>query len=159
MNKIIDKKTACETYIILNKLELLSKLPEDLKNYLEVNKDKNVDFDIDVNIPLDIQIENENTKRFLSYIFLKYINDSTEEKEYILDLCKQNQIEEDTKARELYNPDNIFKKDNKDEKKEEKSENIEEPKIENVEDKFVLVCMNKATFWERVISFIKNLLK
>ena len=66
MSKLIDIDVINESYIVLEKLNLLEKIPEDVLNYLKANVVENYSFTVDVNIPLDLQIENENTKVYLS---------------------------------------------------------------------------------------------
>ena len=98
-----------------------------------------------------MQIENENTKVYLSYLFLKYINDQKEEKEFLLDMYKENQVKEDKLIREKYTPDTIFKQNNSNEERELK-ENQEE-------DKYVLVINEKISIFSKIKNFFKNLLK
>lgn len=133
MEKLIDVDVINESYIVLEKLELLHKLPENVLSFLKSNLDENYSYTIDSDIPLDLQIKNENTKAYISYLFLKYINDSKEEKQLLLNMYKQNQEKEDEFIREKYNPDNIFKKNEnnineKDEIKEDKLMIVEEKK-------------------------------
>ena len=151
MSKLIDIDVINESYIVLEKLNLLEKIPEDVLNYLKANVVENYSFTVDVNIPLDLQIENENTKVYLSYLFLKYINDQKEEKEFLLDMYKENQVKEDKLIREKYNPDNIFKQNNSNEERELK-ENQEE-------NKYVLVINEKISIFSKIKNFFKNLFK
>ncbi len=108
--KTIDPKCCTELYVILNKLKLFYKLPEDLKKYILENRDKLYKYDFNSSLPLIYQIENQNTKKYISYLYLKYINDSTEEKNILLSKLEQNEKIYQNNLKEKYNPDNLFKK-------------------------------------------------
>lgn len=119
--KTIDSKSCKEVYVILNKLGLFYKLPEELKEYISKNQSLSYEYDFDRDIPLIYQINNEKTKDYISYLYLKYINDSTHEKEILLNKYEQNEKLYQEKLIEKYNPDNIFKKHNKENEIEENS--------------------------------------
>ena len=69
MEKLIDVDVINESYIVLEKLELLHKLPENVLSFLKSNLDENYSFTINTDMPLDLQINNENTKVYISYLF------------------------------------------------------------------------------------------
>lgn len=108
--RIIDSKSCRELYVILNKLNLFYKLPMELRKYILENQDKLYEYDFDSNLPLIYQIENENTKRYISYLYLKYINDSLEEKKMLLDKFEENEKIYQNNLKEKYNTDNLLKK-------------------------------------------------
>ena len=147
MEKLIDVDVINESYIVLEKLELLHKLPENVLSFLKSNLDENYSFTINPDMPLDLQINNENTKAYISYLFLKYINDSKEEKELLLNMYKENQVKEEELIREKYNPDNIFGKNESYNKEDELKE-----------DKLVIVDEKKSII-KTFISFLKKILK
>lgn len=108
--KSIDSKSCREIYVILNKLGLFYKLPEALKEYISQNQSLSYEYDFDTSLPLIYQINKEETKAYLSYLYLKYINDSTNEKNILLKKYEQNEKVQQEKLREKYNPNDIFKK-------------------------------------------------
>ena len=76
METKIDNNALTETYVILNKLKLYYKLPEEFQKYIEMNKNNDYNFDFNENMPLFNQLKNETTRNLISYIYIKYINDS-----------------------------------------------------------------------------------
>jgi hypothetical protein len=76
------KNALTEVYTILNKLDFYSKIPTEFRNYIENNRNKNYSFNFNENMPLFNQITNENTRLLISYIYMKYINTSSEESEF-----------------------------------------------------------------------------
>lgn len=111
--KTIDSKSCKELYVILNKLNLFYKLPEELQQYISNNQDISYKYDFNTDIPLIYQIKNETTKELISYIYLKYINTDVKEKEMLLNKYEQNEQIHNEELAEKYNPENIFAKDNK----------------------------------------------
>lgn len=147
MEKLIDVDVINESYIVLEKLELLHKLPENVLSFLKSNLDENYSFTINPDMPLDLQINNENTKVYISYLFLKYINDSKEEKDLLLKMYKENQEKADELIREKYNPDSIFRKNDN---------YIEENELK--EDKLVIVEEKKSII-KTFISLLKKIFR
>ena len=107
--RAIDSKSCKEIYVILNKLGLFYKLPTELKEYIIQNQDLSYEYDFNIDLPLVYQIDNEKTKAYISYLYLKYINDSDNEKNILLRKYEQNEKIYQEKLMEKYNPDNIFK--------------------------------------------------
>ena len=134
-------KTLTEVYTVLKTLDLLSKIPKELVEYLKVNKDDSYKFYFFEEYPLEIQIDNKETDEFLSYIYLKYICESQEEKQQMKQEFIQNDVKEEEEKREKYNPDNIFNK----------SEEVKE--VEKVEES--LAPVNESIF-SKIISKIKS---
>ena len=107
--RAIDSKSCKEIYVILNRLGLFYKLPTELKEYIIQNQDLSYEYDFNIDLPLVYQIDSENTKAYISYLYLKYINDSDNEKNILLRKYEQNEKIYQEKLMEKYNPDNIFK--------------------------------------------------
>lgn len=107
--RTIDSKSCKEIYIILSKLGLFNKLPVELKEYISKNQSLSYEYDFNDDLPLIYQIDNEKTKAYISYLYLKYINDSDEEKNILLRKYEQNEKVYQEKLIEKYNPNNIFK--------------------------------------------------
>ena len=106
--RTIDSKSCKEIYVILNKLGLFYKLPIELKEYIEKNQDLSYEYDFNIDLPLIYQIDNENTKAYISYLYLKYINDNEYEKNILLRKYEKNEKVYQEKLIEKYNPTNIF---------------------------------------------------
>ena len=107
--RTIDSKSCKEIYVILNKLGLFYKLPIELKEYIIQNQDLSYEYDFNIDLPLIYQVDNENTKAYISYLYLKYINDSDNEKNILLRKYEQNEKIYQEKLMEKYNSNNIFK--------------------------------------------------
>lgn len=110
--RTIDSKSCKEIYVILSKLGLFYKLPEELKEYIYQNQSLSYEYDFDNNLPLIYQINNDKTKAYISYLYLKYINDSSSEKAILLKKYEQNEIINQENLKEKYSYDNLFKKNN-----------------------------------------------
>ena len=106
INKTSDASVYTEIYVILNKLGFFDKLPSELKKYIEESKSTSYKYDFDMNIPLIYQIDNKKTKAYLSYLFLKYINDSDALKEMLLKRYKEKLCQAESRKN---NSKNIFK--------------------------------------------------
>ena len=109
MEKVIDSKSCKEIYVILNKLDLFYKLPIELKEYIFKNQDLSYKYDFNIDLPLIYQIDNEKTKAYISYLYLKYINDSDNEKDILLKKYNQNERIYQEKLAQKYDSKNIFK--------------------------------------------------
>ncbi len=95
-------------YSILNELNMFNKLPEDKQKYIMKNKE-NYNIKFNKNIPIQFQINDKETMVILSYLFIKYINDNTDTKKYLLDKYKKNEIEYQKELHQKYNAGNIFR--------------------------------------------------
>lgn len=93
MNFEINENAYRETYIILNKLNLYNRIPEKLRTHIEEKQNIEHEYDFNEKMPLFYQIENIDTKNFLTYLFIKYINTSAEGaeniKESFVDMMKE----------------------------------------------------------------------
>ena len=106
--KMIDSKSCKEIYVIFNKLKLFNKLPNELKQYILENQSLSYEYDFNIDLPLVYQIDNEKTKEYISYLYLKYINDRDNEKNILLKKYEENEIIYQEELKRKYNPDNIF---------------------------------------------------
>ena len=144
--KIIDSKSCKEIYVILNKLGLFYKLPEELKEFISKNQSLSYEYDFDRDLPLIYQINNEKTKAYISYLYLKYINESTHEKDILLKKYEQNEKIYQQKLIEKYNPDNIFKKNNK-----------ENRIAEEIAENSVAMVEYKESIFKKILNKIKSI--
>ena len=136
-------KRLVEVEYILKKLddEYIKKIPQEIWDYIEQNKDKDYIFNYDENKALVEQNLSIDTISILTYINTEYLLDEEQKKEMIEFLRKDEMIAEQEKAI-LYNPDDIFK-NRKESKQQEAS--LVEVKIEK--------------WYEKVFAFFKNMFK
>lgn len=136
-------KRLVEVEYILKKLddEYIKKIPQEIWDYIEENKDKNYLFNYDENKTLVEQNLSIDTISILTYINMEYLLGEEQKKEMIEFLRKDEMIAEQEKAK-LYNPDDLFK-NIKESKQQEKS----------------LVEVRIEKWYEKVFAFFKNILK
>lgn len=136
-------KRLVEIEYILRKLEdeYIKKIPQEIWDYIEKNKDKNYIFKYDDSRNLLEQNLNIDTISILTYINIEYLLDEKQKMEMIEFLRKDEAIAEQEKAK-LYNPEDLFK--NKKESKQQET-SLVEVKIEK--------------WYEKVFAFFKNMFK
>ena len=136
-------KRLVEVEYILKKLddEYIKKIPQEIWDYIEENKDKNYIFNYDKNKTLVEQNLSIDTISILTYINMEYLLGEEQKKEMIEFLRKDEMIAEQEKAK-LYNTDDLFK-NRKESKQQETS--LVEVKIEK--------------WYEKVFVFFKNMFK
>lgn len=135
-----------EVYAILNMIEdeYRERVPKNVINFFEEERDKEYNPIIDVNIPLEKQNLKRKTIVLLAILNLNYWCDSEEEKQEILDSFAKNEELKRLKEKELtenYNINNLFNK------------------IENTENKteVSLIEYKEQNFIQKIISKIKSL--
>lgn len=100
--------------------EMKSKISNSFINFIENNKSNNYVSNINSRIPLKEQNIRKETKEMLGIIYRDYLcND--EERINLLQEEKRELTKLEAEKREIYNPDNIFKKNNLKENNKEKS--------------------------------------
>lgn len=125
--------------------EMKSKISNSFINFIENNKSNNYVSNINPKIPLKQQNIRKETKEMLGIIYRDYLcND--EERINLLQEEKRELTKLETEKSELYNPDNIFKKNNL-------KENNEENSIKNE----VSIVEYKESIIKRIITKIKKL--
>lgn len=136
-------KRLAEVEYILKKLDdkYLNKIPQEMWDYIEENKDKNYIFNYDESKTLVEQDLNIDTISILTYINMEYLLDEEQKKEMIDFLRKDEAIAEQEKSKR-YNSEDLFKNRNNNKKKET---SLIEVKIEK--------------WYEKVFSFFKNMFK
>ena len=137
-----------EVCTILNMLEdeYKERVPKNVMDLFEEERDKEDNPIIDVNIPLEKQNLKRKTLVLLAILNLNYWCDSEEEKQEILDSFAKNEELKRIKEKELtenYNINNLFKK------------------IENNENKteVSLIEYKKQNFIQKIILKIKSLFR
>lgn len=143
MNAIDISKTYKEVYVILNKLDLLKLIPDKTVALLKNNMDQDYNFDISTSIPLEEQKISVDTKTFISYLYLKYINKNIKERKYLENIYYKN---EERRLNEIKSK-NIFDNPNS-----SVDENIQK------EEKSLVVA-KRDTLLQKIINKIKKLLK
>lgn len=135
-----------EVCTILNMLEdeYKERVPKNVINFFEEERDKEYNPIINVNIPLEKQNLRRKTIVLLAILNLNYWCDSEEEKQEILDSFSKNEELKRLKEKELtenYNINNLFNK------------------IENTENKteVSLIEYKEQNFIQKIISKIKSL--
>lgn len=136
-------KRLVEVEYILKKLddEYINKIPQEIWDYIDENKDRNYVFNYDENKTLVEQNLSIDTISILTYINMEYLLGEEQKKEMIEFLRKDEMIAEQEKAK-LYNPDDLFKN-----KKE----------IKQQENSLVEVKIEK--WYEKVFAFFRNMFK
>lgn len=137
-----------EVYAILNMIEdeYRERVPKNIIDFFEEERDKEYNPIIDVNIPLEKQNLKRKTIVLLAILNLNYWCDSEEEKQEILDSFAKNEELKRLKEKELtenYNINNLFNK------------------IENTENKteVCLIEYKEQNFIQKIISKIKSLFR
>ncbi len=122
----------------------LNKIPHAVIEYYKNNMDKEYLFKIDTRLTLSNQQYCKEAVIILTAISKRYLFDENENKK-IDELLKENSIKLEKQKRELYNPNEIFRK------------NIEKTsKPENVDTQ--MAVYNESIFI-RIIKFFKNIFK
>ena len=125
--------------------EYVNKIPVKLREFYKKAKDKEYVSKIDPYKTLDNQKIKPKTKTLLIIIYREYWCNE-EEKNRLDKVLIENDKKYETKLREKYNPDNIFKKKNNSQKVEKTRE-------------VALVTYENNIWYKKVIEFIGNILK
>ena len=125
--------------------EMKSKISNSFINFIEKNKSNNYVSNISPNIPLKEQNIRKETKEMLGIIYRDYLCNE-EERINLLQEEKRELTKLEAEKREIYNPDNIFKKNNL-------KENNKENDIKNE----VAVVEYKKSIIRKLITKIKKL--
>lgn len=125
--------------------EMKSKISNSFINFIENNKSNNYVSNINPNIPLKEQNIRKETKEMLGIIYRDYLCNK-EERINLLQEEKRELTKLEDEKREIYNPDNIFKKNNLKDNDEENS----------IKDE-VSIVEYKESIIKRIITKIKNL--
>ena len=136
-----------EVYSILNLLgeSYVKKLPVSLFNMIKEEKRKDYNPKYNSKINLGEQNIKRETLSMIALFHLNYWCNSDEEKNKLKTLFKTNEEKHQTKIREQYNPDNLFKKN----KEKEITENIIENQVAMIE--------YKESIFKKIFNKIKNI--
>ena len=142
------KKVFSELYEIFKYLpdDFKKKIPVDFFKIIKDNRNKDYLFKYDKSKKLEEQAIYEETKAFITYLYMNYYC-SLEEKEKLIKKMKENTIKREEELRKKYNPDKIF--ENKE--KKELSENVD-----NESDNSNII-LKKENIFRHIILKIKSL--
>lgn len=150
MNKVLDRNACAykEIYEILKIFpsELVNKVPKDKIDFFYKNMDNNYEYNI-LKETFDGQTMLEETAAILTILFRDYWSNK-EQKEKLINFTKNAQSIVEKEDREKYNPDNIFKKRNREDE-------IKENTIQNE----VALVEYKESVFKKFINKIKSILK
>lgn len=144
------KTNTKDAYVeVLSIIDLLeenqkNKIPKNLKDFFEDNKNQNYQANIVPDIPLEEQDLLQETIDILAMLKLNYWC-TNEEKEELLDLLNENEKKYQEELVEKYNPDNLFKK-------------REETKVV-LSEEGSLIEYKKYTLFDKIKIFIKNIFR
>ncbi len=134
--------------------ELLKKVPARIKKEVKENKNKDYVFHYDITKELIEQDIYEQTKDFISLIYILYIC-KKEEKQILLKKCRENDEKEERAKEKLYDIEKIFNDKIDERLKKEESSSKEETANETKKD----LIERKQTFFSKIIDKIKKFLK
>ena len=137
-------KAYTEILLILSYMEqkYADMIPKKLLELFNEERDKNHQPNINPNISLAEQNLQRKTLALLAMLNLNYWCKDEKEKEEMLKIYSENDKKIETEMREIYNPDNLFNKKEKEEQNNEiKQENTEI--IEYKEQKIFKKILNK----------------
>lgn len=145
------KNILAETSFILKHLDknMYNKIPVDVLEMIEKNKSENYVVNYDFNKTLYNQKLNKETFALISILYLKFCVNENERKN-LLEICYENDIDEEILLRQKFDTENIFKN------KEIRNNKDEQNNINN-ENKNIIP--KKEGLISKVINFIKNILK
>ena len=109
---------------ILNNMEpeYKEKIPKKLMKLFEENSAEDYEFHLDLTRPLQEQELNSKTLALLAMLNLNYWCETEEEKQELIKHYTENERKCQEELRKKYNTDNIFQKNNKENKQEETTE-------------------------------------
>ena len=88
---IVEKRANTEVLVILEKLNMLDRIPENVLLNMRNNRDETWNFVYDDNFKLEEQNINKETATLLSSIYLMYICDEQKKKEELKQLYERNE--------------------------------------------------------------------
>ena len=120
----------------------LKKIPENIRNSIKKEKDKNYIWKYDESKELKEQNLDRKTIAILSYLNMEYLlND--EQKELMEKFHKANEQKTNKEKQEEYNTDNILKKE-------------VQSSQDNLLTNKITILENKKSFFEKILNKIKN---
>ena len=139
--------------------ESLDKIPEDVIQMYEENKDENYDFEFDRNRSFEDQEISKLAKILIANIFTDYIA-TDEEREY-LNYKDQKELEKiEEEKRNKYNPNEIFNNRNRKEKIQEDEiqiVNLQEKQIAEDENTSITTVKENESILKRILEKVRSI--
>ena len=132
---------------ILNNMEpeYKEKIPKKLMKLFEENSAEDYEFHLDLTRPLQEQELNSKTLALLAMLNLNYWCETEEEKQELIKHYTENERKYQEELRKKYNTDNIFQKNNRENKQEKTTEEQ------------VALVEHKESIIRRLINKIKSI--
>lgn len=128
--------------------DILNKIPLKIRNFFKNNASSTYSFEYDKTKSLNEQNIKDKTRGIIALLYRDYICDEAERKEYN-DIYSKFLIKKEEEKRDLYNPNNIFKKaDNKNYNYENKNTNY----LEKYSKKQSFI----KKFFDKILKLFKN---
>ena len=86
-----------------------NKIPQKLRKFFKMEKDRTYIKNINPNIPIKEQNLKEETLALIAMLNLQYWCEDENEKEKLKNIYNENEIRHQEELKEKYNPDNLFK--------------------------------------------------
>ena len=115
----------------------VEKVPYKLRELFKDKKQKEYEPDIKIDISLDKQNLQKKTLAILAVLNLNYWCEDEKKKQELIEIYTENERIQEKELREKYNPDNIFKNNQTEIKKEDSNVAIIEYKKENFFSKII----------------------
>lgn len=138
------KKRLVEVDEILNYLseEDLLKIPEEIRNTIKENKDKEYFWHYDETKLLKDQDVSRDTIVFLSYLNMEYLLNE-KQKEFMKQLYELNEKKLEEAKAEKYGVDDLFKRNTPEQEKTKETEQIQERTLLEYKESFFTKMINK----------------
>lgn len=134
-----------DTFIELLDEYSKNKIPQKLRKFFKMEKDKEYIKNINPNIPIKEQNLKKETLALIAMLNLQYWCEDENEKQRLKAIYAENEIRYQDELREKYNPDNLFKN-----KQKEVKEKIEE---------IAMIEYKEDSLFTKIKEFILNILK
>lgn len=125
------------------------KIPSELIEFFEKEKEKAKDyiFTINPNIPIKEQNLKEETLAIIAFLNLKYWCEDENEKQRLKEVYKKNEEKYQIMLQEKYNPDNLFKK------------KVDKTNTESSNTETQMICYKPLPFYKKIINKIRLIFK
>lgn len=147
--ELIYNKAFTEVYTILQYLdeEELGKIPNEIRDVIEENRDKEYTYEMNADLDLKEQNMLPETKALLFNLFRDYLS-LPEQKEKIIRMQNEERIKNEEKKKIEY----VKKEIKKEIKKEDRVIDNDKYLIPTSENKIILFLFD---IWEKIINFLK----
>ena len=144
-------KRLVEVDEILNYLseEDLMKIPEDVRQLIKENKDKEYTWQYDETKPLKDQNVSRDTIAFLSYLNMEYLLNE-KQKQYMKQLHELNEKKLEEEKAEKYKTDDLFKRNKMQQEERIETEQVQEQALVEYKESLFAKIVNKIkSFFRR----------